>query len=262
MMGGLRAMIAKVTSESASAARRDLEKAVALGPSSAQVWADLAYPHVMEYVNGWNHATKEVAARAEQAVQKAHTIDRSIAISHVAKGWLCRVEGDHKGAVAAFDEALQLDPKLTTAFAEKANELIYLGQAKEAASLITKAIDLSPCDPELGKFYSIIGRAYFHTKDCDKAIDWLQKSIQERPTTWFTRAYLISAYALKGQLEQKEVQASVDEYRQKFSNWPLDPNIKEFYARKQFDNTDPEYKAVIDEMFRGLQIAKDTACFP
>jgi adenylate cyclase len=261
----LRAMahlIDKVTPDSASAARRDLEKAVVLDPNSAQAWADLAYVEVMEYVNGWNNATGEMAVRAEQAVQKAFTIDRSIAISHVANGWLRRVEGDHNGAVAAFNEALRLDPNLTTAFAEKANELIYLGQAKEAPALIQKAIDLSPRDPELGKFYSIIGRAYFHTKDYDKAILWLQRSIQERPTAWFTRAYLIGAYALKGQLEQKEVQASVDDYRKKFSNWPLDPNIKDFYARKQFDNTDPDYKAMVKEMLRGLQIAKDTARFP
>ena len=255
-------LIDKVTPENASAARRDLEKAVALDPYSAQAWADLAYVDVMAYVNGWNNATKELVVRAEQAVQKAHTIDRSIAISHVAQGWLRRVEGDHEGAVAAFDEALRLDPNLTTAFAEKANELIYLGQAKEAPALITKAIDLSSRDPELGKFYSITGRAYFHIKDYEKAIHWLQKSIQERPTAWFTRAYLISAYALTGQLGKKEVQASVDEYRQKFSNWPLDPNIKDFYARKQFDNTDAEYKTVMNEMFRGLQIAKDTARFP
>jgi class 3 adenylate cyclase/TolB-like protein/Tfp pilus assembly protein PilF len=261
----LRAMahlIDKVTPENASAARRDLEKAVALDPYSAQAWADLAYVDVMEYVNGWNNATKELVVRAEQAVQKAHTIDASIAISHVAQGWLRRVEGDHEGAVAAFDEALRLDPNLTTAFAEKANELIYLGRAKEAPTLITKAIDLSQRDPELGKFYSIIGRAYFHTKDYGKAIHWLQKSIQERPTAWFTRAYLISAYALTDQLGQKEVQASVDEYRQKFSKWPLDPNIRDFYSRKQFDNTDPEYKTVMNEMFRGLQVAKDKAGFP
>jgi class 3 adenylate cyclase/TolB-like protein/Flp pilus assembly protein TadD len=263
----LRAMaylIDKITPENTLAARRDLEKSVALDPYSAQAWSELAYVYALDHVNGWNHATKELIVKADQYVQKAYTLDRSVAIAHVAEGWLRRVEGNHQGAVAAFDEALRLDPNLTTAFAEKANELIYLGRAKEAPALITKAIDLSPRDPELGKFYSIMGRAYFHIKDYDDAIHWLQKSVQERPKTWFTRAYLISAYALTGRHGQNEMQAAVNEYNDKIKDptWPLDPNIKDFYARKQFDNTHPEFKAMIKEMLNGLQFAKETARFP
>jgi TolB-like protein/Flp pilus assembly protein TadD len=260
----LRAMaylIDKVTPENALAAIRDLEKSVALDPYSAQAWSELAYLFVIQHVNNWD-VTKEVVVKAEQAVQKAYTLDRSVAITHVAEGWLRRVEGNHQGAVAAFDEALSLDPNLATAYAEKANELIYLGRSKEVPALVTKAIDLSPRDPELGKLYSIMGRAYFHVKDYDNAIHWLQKSVQERPTAWVTRAYLISAYVLTKRLEQKEVQAALQEYRDNFKNWPLDPNIKDFYARKQFDNSDPEYKAMLKEMLSGLQVAKDIALFP
>jgi class 3 adenylate cyclase/TolB-like protein/Flp pilus assembly protein TadD len=261
----LRAMahlIDKLTPENTLAARRDLEKSVALDPYSAQAWSELAYVSVMEHVNGWNN-DKDLVVKAEQAVQKAYTIDRSVAIAHVAEGWLRRVEGNHQGAIDAFDEALHLDPNLATAVAEKANELIYLGRAKEVPALVTKTIDLSPRDPELGKFYSIMGRAYFHLKEYDKAIDWLQKSLQERPDAWFTRAYLISAYALTKQLERNEAQANMHEYYNRFEKkWPLNPNIRDFYARKQFDNTDPEFKAMIKEMLSGLQIAKETGSFP
>jgi class 3 adenylate cyclase/TolB-like protein/Tfp pilus assembly protein PilF len=260
----LRAMayqIDKVTPENTLAAIRDLEKSVALDPYSAQAWGELAYLFVIQHVNNWN-VTKDVVVKAEQAVQKANTLDRSVAITHVAEGWLRRVEGNHQGAVAAFDDALSLDPNLATAYVEKANELIYLGRSKEVRSLVTKAIELSPRDPELGKFYSIMGRAYFHIKDYDDAIDWLRKSVQERPTAWVTRAYLISAYVLTKRLEQKEVQAALQEYRDNFKNWPLDPNIKDFYARKQFDNSDTEYKEMLKEMLSSLQVAKDMGLFP
>src|SRR5205085_5991508 len=129
----LRAMahlIDKLTPENTLAARRDLEKSVALDPYSAQAWSELAYVSVMEHVKGWNN-DKDLVVKAEQAVQKAYTIDRSVAIAHVAEGWLRRVEGNHQGAIDAFDEALHLDPNLATAVAEKANELIYLGRTKE-----------------------------------------------------------------------------------------------------------------------------------
>jgi truncated hemoglobin YjbI len=53
------------------------------------------------------------------------------------------------------------------------------------------------------------------------------------------------------------------EYYNRFEKkWPLNPNIRDFYARKQFDNTDPEFKAMIKEMLSGLQIAKETGSFP
>jgi len=85
------------------------------------------------------------------------------------------------------DKALQLDPNLVPALMAKAGQLIYLGRAQEAPALMRKAIDLSPRDPDLGDFYWQLGRAYFATADYDDAIYWLEKSIQERPTTWYSR---------------------------------------------------------------------------
>ena len=184
------------------------------------------------------------------------------------------MKGDHQGALDAFDEALQLDSNLVLAWVQKANELVFLGRAKEAPAASARAIDLSPRDPDLGAFYFSMGRAYFTmaatsgtpqeaaAKDYDNAIQRLQKSVQERPTTWFNRAFLISAYALTGRLEQHEAQAALHEYREKFKNWPLDPNIKEYCAQKRYRDAHPDFEAALQEFLRGLQIAKDTAGFP
>ena len=59
----LRAMaylIDKVTPENTLAARRDLEKSVALDPNSAQAWAELANVLMIDVLRDWNNATKEV----------------------------------------------------------------------------------------------------------------------------------------------------------------------------------------------------------
>ena len=66
-------------------------------------------------------------------------------------------------------------------------------RAEDAPALVDKAIKLSPLDPDLGRFYWIMGRAYFTQGKYDKAIENLQPSIQLRPPTWFIRAQLISA---------------------------------------------------------------------
>ena len=59
--------------------------------------------------------------------------------------------------------------------------MILLGRAEEAPALLAKAIEISPRhpDPELGLFYWVMGRAYFNMKDYDKAIAWLEKSVEE-----------------------------------------------------------------------------------
>jgi adenylate cyclase len=253
----------KVTPDNTLAARHDLEKSVALDPYSAQSWAELADVLTLDLLYGWNNASKEVEfVKAEEALQKSYTISRSVALAHVVEGRIWRIKGDHQRALDAFNEALQLDPNLVTALVAKAGQLTYLGRAQEAPALVEKAIDLSPRDPDLGRTYFIIGRAYFATKDYDKAIHWLQKSIQLRPTTWFIRTYLISAYALTGGLQQREAQAAVKEYKEKFKDWPFVPNIREYYAADQYRDAHPNFRAMNHELLRGIQMAKDSAGFP
>jgi TolB-like protein/Flp pilus assembly protein TadD len=255
-------LIDKITPENTLAARRALEKSLALDPNSAEAWSELAHVMIIDVFRSWNNATTELLVQAEEAVRKAYAIDRSVALAHFAEGKIHQLKGDFQRALDALSEALQLDPNLAMAYAQKTPDLIYLGRAQEAPALVTKAIDLSPRDPDLGLFYWFKGHAYFAMKDYDNAIHWVQKSVEERPAVWSSRAYLISAYALTGRLGQREAQAAVHEYSNKFNNWPLDPKIKEWAGDKRFRDAHPDYKAALQEFLKGLQIAKETADFP
>jgi len=108
-----------------------------------------------------------------------------------------------------------------------------------------------------------MGRAYFNMQNYKDAIHWLQKSVEERPTTWFSWAHLISAYALTGRLQEPEAKSALDEYRQRFeADWPLNPNIKRYYTQAKYRYAPPELEASLQQYFRGLQIAKQIAGFP
>jgi adenylate cyclase len=255
-------LIGKVAPENTAHARRALEESVKRDPDSAHAWADLANVVMIDVLRNWNNATEKDVEQAEDAVRRAYAIDASVALAHVAEARIRRAKGDHQGALDACDKALQLNPNLTTALGQKAFELMYLGRAREAPALAAKAMDLSPRDPDLGNFYWVSGNSYFIVKDYDKAIPLLQKSVQERPTTWYSRATLISAYALTGRLGQHEAQESMHEYRDKFNHWPLDPKIRDWTGEKRFRNAHPEFTASLQEFLRGLQIAKKTAGFP
>jgi adenylate cyclase len=262
----LRAMaylIDKLSPQNTLAARRELDNAAARDPNSAETWAELAYVLMIDFLRGWNNATYDNVVLAESAVQKAYAIDRSVALAHLAEAKVREVKGDLQGQVDALNEALQLDRNLSIVYAHKANALILLGRAEEAPGLLTKAIQLSPRDPELGLFYWFMGRAYFNMKDYDKALHWLKKSVEERPTTWFSWAHLISAYALTGGLGRPDAKAALDAYRQRFrTDWPLDPNIRDYYTQAKYRDPRPQLEAALQEYFRGLEIAKNTAGFP
>jgi hypothetical protein len=80
--------------------------------------------------------------------------------------------------------------------------------------------------------------------------------VQESTGRWYVRAHLISAYALAGRLGEREAKAALTEYRQKFKNWPLDPNIRNWTDQERFRDAHPDYQGTIHEFLRGLQIAQ------
>src|SRR5208282_6321311 len=66
------------TPESSLAARKALEASLALDPRNAEAWSQLALVLVRDYFFHWNHATRDEVTQAEEALQKAFALDRSI----------------------------------------------------------------------------------------------------------------------------------------------------------------------------------------
>ena len=242
-------------------ARRKFEK------DAAKALAELAHVLMIDYLRGWNDATKENIRLAEKALEKAYTIHRSVPLAHVAESKIREVKGDLEGSIESLDVALALDPGLADAYAHKANALILLGRAEEALDVLIKAPELSRGDPELGLLSWFKGRAYFnmgaYSKRRDyyeKAIDWLKKSVEERPTTWFSWAHLISAYALTERLKKPDadVQKAVNTYRANFQkDWPLD-KIKAYYHQPKYRGKSRQLQAALKKYISGLETAHQT----
>jgi len=259
----LRAMallMSSITPEHSLAARRHLEESVRLDPQSAESWSQLATLLVgCDYLNHWNEAkdspeaAKNLLQRGEAAVQEALKIDPSIAQAHFADGFIRRAKGDHQGALDAFDRAVQLDANFASALAQKANQLVMVGRPKEAPPSALKAIALSPRDPAIGVFYWILGRAYFVVKDYSNAIVWLRKSAEVRPNLWYSRAYLLAAYALTGRHEQPEGVTALNDYKGAFGGYTVQ-RIRDLYE-KELPHTDTGIQASIQELYKGLQVA-------
>jgi adenylate cyclase len=211
---------------------------------------------VNDYLNHWNEAkdspeaAKELLRQAQEALEKALKIDPTVATAHLADGFIRRAKGDHEGALDAFDRAVQLDPNSARAYAQKANQLVMVGRPREAPALVLKAIALSPRDPYAGMFYWVIGRAYFVMQKYPDAIVWLRKAVEVRPNVWYSRAYLLAAYAHTDRHDQDEGRAALSDYNGGFREYTVQ-RIRELYE-KELPHPDSGMQASIRDLYAGL----------
>ncbi len=243
--------ISGVTPEHLKEARAHLEQSVRLDPNSAEAWSWLGEIVMTEYLHHWQVGKADLEL-ADQAIGKAVAIDPNNAQAYYAEGLLRRARGQHNGALEAFSRALELNPNLPRALAEKANELTLLGRPAEAPPLVEQAIRLSPRDPSLGGFYWIIGRAHFYSGDYREAILWLRRAVALRPNDWFNQAYLVSAYALDQQRDEARAALQEFNHNPRFAGYTI--------ARvNASEKTNPDDNSVVvaarQKLRDGLQLA-------
>ena len=90
-------------------------------------------------------------------------------------------------------------------------------------------------------------------KDYSNAIVWLRKSAEVRPNLWYSRAYLLAAYALTGRHAQPEGVAALSDYKGAFGGYTVQ-RIRDLYE-KELPHTDSGVHASIQELYNGLRLA-------
>jgi adenylate cyclase len=166
-----------------------------LDQSAAETAARTATTVLCQYLNHWDGAEPAELARAEAAIAAALAHNPQLYLAHYAKGFLCRTRGQHQDAVNAFDETIRYAPEFARAYAQKGEDLVFLGRPAEAVAQVERALEINPNSSVRGYFYWVIGHARFAMKEDDNAITWLQRSIRMWPDVWYNRLYLVSAHA-------------------------------------------------------------------
>ena len=172
-----------------------------------EIWALYANVRSCDYLNRWNGADAAELAAAEYAIKSALRLDPNHRRAVYVSGFLYRARGRHAESLAAFDRVIALRPEATDrmtayAYAQSGAQWMYLGHPERTGEFVEKAIAITPRDsPAIGVFYWIAGRVPFVQGNYGKAIDWLERSVTIRRNFWYTRAWLIAAYALSGQTD-------------------------------------------------------------
>lgn len=250
----MRAMAANIgypTAEKSLETQQHAEAGLKADPDNARLLGLLAFKLTSDVLNGWNGAGNAQVERAEAAARKAIVLDHDVPFAHHALGWVHRLRGDHQAALDAFKETIKIDPNFAGAYAQAANEMVFLGDAKGAIPLAGKAIELSPKDQSAQVFKWVQGRAYFAVGDYEKAAEVLGESVRLRPNLWFSHAWLVAALALCNR------DAEATQALGAFKNIHVARSdlawITRYYSEDQYQN--PAAQAAVAQLLNGLQKA-------
>jgi tetratricopeptide (TPR) repeat protein len=105
-------------------------------------------------------------------------------------------------AIPEFETVLAFNRNWVAAIGALGSCKFLTGSIEEAIPLYQHAISLSPRDPLIENWYTLIGRAHLVQSRTDEAIIWFGKARSANPGLAVVHACLAAAYALKGEIER------------------------------------------------------------
>ena len=125
------------------------------------------------------------------------TTGSAIALNN--EGLVFNEDGEYQKAIANFDKAIELDPKLAPAYNNRGWAYIELGEYEQGIADCNKAIEL---DPNLALAYSNRGLAYVRLGQYEQAITDCSKAIELDPGLALAYSNRGQAFLELGQYEQ------------------------------------------------------------
>ena len=101
--------------------------------------------------------------------------DKARAVVHSAKGLNYKEKGQWDKAIAEYNKAIELDPKLAVAYVNRGIAYLQKGQFDQAISDCSKAIELNP---KIAQAYLNRGVGYLNLDQSDRGCHDLQKACE------------------------------------------------------------------------------------
>lgn len=208
-------------------ARLLLEAAIRADPAYVTPYAWLAHLFVRRVGQGWTENRAEDAAQASRlaaaAMKYGENDPLALTISGLVAAYLNK---DLEGAIHLYNRALTINPSAASAWVWSTSAYAWLGNGEEAVRRSTRAIEVSPFDPQMYTFASIAGTAHTVAGQYDKAIDLCRQSMRQNRMFASTHRMLTIALALAGRTE--EARAAADELLK------LEPNLTVTHFRERY----------------------------
>jgi TolB-like protein len=174
------------------------ERALALDQESVAAQSWLAIELTARALDSMTDTPAADIARAEDLAARALAASPRSSPAHFAKGQVLRAQHRYDEAILEYETVIALNRNWAHAYSHLGWCKFMMGSIEELIPAQEQAIRLSPRDPQIGVFYSRIGRAHLLQSRTEEAIDWCEKARHATPAAAIFRSFLASGYALKG----------------------------------------------------------------
>jgi len=186
----------------------ELERALSLDPDNLTALREL--PQAL--------ADADRYEEIEPVIQRILALDANPASILLLYATIEHQHGNLDKALSLTEEALELDPGLTTAWMERTSLLLQLGEVGKARAVLEEAVGQSPDDPWLNIYYARL--AEMADGKTESAVNRLQQALDEDPT--ILEGHLFLGEALES---SEEIQSAADTLRTALERWPENPEL-------------------------------------
>ncbi|MFQ5652753.1 MAG: protein kinase, partial [bacterium] len=191
------------------------QQAIDLDPEYALAYTGLADAYSI--LAGYFFASpKDVLPHAKEAAQRALELDENLAAAHLSLAWILLLDWDWHQAESEFVDALKLDPNNAFAHYWYSIYLDAVGRTEEAETEVLLARELQPLVLQIS---TGVGVHYITTRQYDRAIEELLRTLEVDPGFAGARYHLSRAYIAKGMF--REALAEIDKYETSIPIGPL-----------------------------------------
>jgi adenylate cyclase len=219
-----------------------LEKALLIAPDYPLALALAGWCHAQRSVYNWADDIPGSQATARLLAERAADLSRDDPLILAVLGAVHTFVRNYGTARVLLERAVALDPNCAWAWSRLGWIDNYTDQPRNAIRNFELALRLSPIDPmNFNNYYAGMGAAHYVLQECDQAVLFYRRALQERPNAKWIYRDLAGSLVAAGRIKEAE-QAFVELMR----SYP-DLTITKFKQAMVFSN------AVLDRMAENLR---------
>jgi adenylate cyclase len=221
-----------------------VKKALALDPANAEAHGVAAYAYARAATYGWGFPRAEAIRLGIAAGEKAIALDPKNADALYGLGFLYTIAGDVPKSQGLMRQVIEINRNHAPAYFFYGQNLVRLGQPRDAIAWIERAFALSPRDPLRSVFYSGIARARIAAGEDALAIEAARQGIAANRDHAHNHAVLTAALAHLGRMD--EAKAALAEFLR------VQPGITVARYRRNVTSNEPVAVKTYARLMAGL----------
>ena len=191
------------TKEAVDEALPMLYRAIELDPHFASAYGMAAWCYFWRKINGWTVEAAQEFTEGARLGRLAVELGRDDAVALTRGGHALGHFGEKLDVCIAFvDRALMLNPNLSMAWSLAGFQRITRGEPDGAIERFTRAMRLSPLDPEMVRMQAGMAMAHLLARRFGDASAWAERALGDLPSFLLAVGILAASAALDGRMEE------------------------------------------------------------